>query len=62
MSRTGNVAPLLIALDRASPTPLYRQVYEGYRAAIAERRLRPGDRMPSTRSLAGSKTTTIASS
>ncbi len=52
MSRTGIVTPLLIALDRASATPLYRQVYEGYRAAIVERRLRPGDRMPSTRSLA----------
>jgi GntR family transcriptional regulator/MocR family aminotransferase len=31
---------------------MYRQVYEGYRAAILERRLRPGDRLPSTRSLA----------
>jgi GntR family transcriptional regulator/MocR family aminotransferase len=52
MSRPGFVNPLPIVLDRASATPLYRQVYEGYRAAIVERRLRPGDRLPSTRSLA----------
>src|SRR6187549_750089 len=41
-----------IALDRRSATPLYRQIYEGYRTAIIERRLRPGQRMPSTRGLA----------
>ncbi len=41
-----------IALDRKSATPLYRQIYEGYRTAILERRLRAGQRMPSTRSLA----------
>ena len=41
-----------IALDRASATPLYRQIYEGYRTAIIERRLRAGQRMPSTRGLA----------
>ena len=33
-------------------SPLYRQIYEGYREAIVERRLRPGQRLPSTRSLA----------
>lgn len=41
-----------IDLDRTSKTPLYRQIYEGYRTAIVERRLRPGQRMPSTRGLA----------
>src|SRR5262245_50574620 len=41
-----------IALDRTSATPLYRQIYEGYRGAILERRLRAGQRMPSTRGLA----------
>jgi len=40
------------AIDRDSDTPLYRQLYEGYRDAIAERRLRAGQRLPSTRSLA----------
>jgi GntR family transcriptional regulator/MocR family aminotransferase len=52
MSRTAIVSPFQIVLDRSSATPLYRQVYEGHRAAIVERRLRPGDRLPSTRSLA----------
>ena len=39
-------------IDRASDKPLYRQLYESYRDAIAERRLRAGQRLPSTRSLA----------
>jgi GntR family transcriptional regulator/MocR family aminotransferase len=42
----------VIAIDRASGVPLYRQLYAGYRDAIAERRLRAGQRLPSTRSLA----------
>ena len=41
-----------IALDREIATPLYRQIYEGYRTAIIDRRLRAGQRMPSTRALA----------
>ncbi len=41
-----------LGLERRSSTPLYRQIYEGYRTAIIERRLRPGQRMPSTRGLA----------
>ena len=42
----------MIAVDRKSPTPLYRQLYEGFREAILERRLRAGERIPSTRTLA----------
>jgi GntR family transcriptional regulator/MocR family aminotransferase len=42
----------LIAVDRGSSKPLYRQVYEGYRDAIVERRLEPGQQLPSTRGLA----------
>jgi len=42
----------LLALDRAAPAPLYRQVYERYRAAIEQGVLRPGDRVASARSLA----------
>lgn len=42
----------LIAVDRRSSVPLYRQVYEGYREAIVDRRLKAGQRLPSTRSLA----------
>lgn len=45
------IVPVL-AVDRASSLPLYRQLYEGYREAIVERRLLAGQRLPSTRSLA----------
>lgn len=36
----------------ADARPLYRQIYDGYRAAILEGRLRAGQRIPSTRALA----------
>jgi GntR family transcriptional regulator/MocR family aminotransferase len=39
-------------VDRDSPVPLFRQIYDRTRAAIAEGRLRPGERLPSARSLA----------
>jgi len=42
----------VIALDRKAETPLYRQVYDAYRIAIVEGRLRGGQRVPSTRLLA----------
>jgi GntR family transcriptional regulator/MocR family aminotransferase len=42
----------LIAFDLHSTVPFYRQLYDGYRSAILEGRLRAGDRLPSTRSLA----------
>ncbi|MFP2911152.1 PLP-dependent aminotransferase family protein [Pyxidicoccus sp. 3LFB2] len=42
----------ILSVDRRSSLPLYRQVYEGYREAIVDRRLRAGERLPSTRSLA----------
>ena len=42
----------VIALDRRTPTPLYRQLCEAYRQAIVERRLPAGQRLPSTRTLA----------
>lgn len=44
--------PPVIAIDRGSATPLHRQLYDRYREAILERRLRPGQRLPSTRGLA----------
>jgi GntR family transcriptional regulator/MocR family aminotransferase len=37
-----------IAIDRAGDRPLYRQIYEGYREAILERRLRGGQAGPSS--------------
>jgi len=36
----------------ADARPLYRQIYDGYRTAILEGRLRAGQRIPSTRALA----------
>jgi GntR family transcriptional regulator/MocR family aminotransferase len=46
------IVPLL-ALDRAAAKPLYRQLYEGFREAILAGRLGAGQRLPSTRGLAG---------
>jgi GntR family transcriptional regulator/MocR family aminotransferase len=40
------------AVDRHSEVPMFRQVYERTRVAIAEGRLAPGARLPSARSLA----------
>jgi GntR family transcriptional regulator/MocR family aminotransferase len=45
------IAPIL-SIERDSAAPLYRQLYEGFRDAILARRLRAGQRIPSTRSLA----------
>src|SRR5579862_3073661 len=47
----GAAAPL-IALDRASEKPLHRQIYDAFRAMILERRLQPGQQIPSSRALA----------
>jgi GntR family transcriptional regulator/MocR family aminotransferase len=48
---TTGILPV-VAIDRSSPKPLHRQLYEGYRKAIVERRLRARQRLPSTRGLA----------
>lgn len=45
------IAPY-IAFDRGGEMSYYRQIFLGYRAAILEGRLRPGQRLPSTRVLA----------
>jgi GntR family transcriptional regulator/MocR family aminotransferase len=42
----------IIPFDRSSPVPFYLQIYEGVRAAITSGRLIPGQRLPSTRTLA----------
>ncbi|MGH9604577.1 MAG: PLP-dependent aminotransferase family protein [Terracidiphilus sp.] len=42
----------LISIDRNSATPLHKQVYDGYRAAILRGDLSPGQRIPSSRKLA----------
>ncbi len=41
-----------IALDQRAGQRLYRQIYDWFQQAILEGRLRPGQRVPSTRSLA----------
>ncbi|WP_224364506.1 MocR-like pyridoxine biosynthesis transcription factor PdxR [Hyalangium versicolor] len=52
MSRAPTGIHTIIAIERGSAKPLYRQLYEGYREAIIDRRLRAGQKLPSTRSLA----------
>jgi GntR family transcriptional regulator / MocR family aminotransferase len=47
----GAAAPL-IAVDRKSEKPLHRQIYDSFRAMILERRLQPGQQIPSSRALA----------
>lgn len=42
----------IVVLDRRLARPLHRQLYDGYRQAILDGRLRPGQRLPSTRTLA----------
>jgi GntR family transcriptional regulator/MocR family aminotransferase len=39
-------------LDRSDPTPLQRQIYDGYRAAILRGHLRPGEQILSSREFA----------
>jgi GntR family transcriptional regulator/MocR family aminotransferase len=41
-----------VCLDEHSSSPIYRQLYDWFRLAILDGRLRPGERVPSTRSLA----------
>src|SRR6185503_655742 len=43
---------LHVPLDRSSGTPIHRQIYEGFRRAILDGLIRPGQRVPSTRALA----------
>src|SRR5579883_2940612 len=41
-----------IALDVRGAKPIYRQLYDWYQQAILEGRLKPGQRVPSSRGLA----------
>jgi len=52
MKKTPSVILPLIAVDRRSPKALHKQIYDSYRVAILEGRLRPSQRIPSTRVLA----------
>jgi GntR family transcriptional regulator / MocR family aminotransferase len=52
MQRVASAILPIIALDRKALEPLHRQIYDAYRTGIVDRRLRPGQRVPSTRMLA----------
>src|SRR5262245_59530293 len=52
MRRSGFADVLMWQLDRENETPLFRQIHRQLRDAILSRALRPGARLPSTRSLA----------
>src|SRR5208282_241139 len=52
MKRVASVVVPVISISRQASKPLHRQIYDGYRSAIVEGRLRPGHRIPSTRVLA----------
>lgn len=47
VAKTSNISPL----DPAAAEPLYRQIYDRFRGAIASGLLKPGDRIPSARAL-----------
>jgi GntR family transcriptional regulator/MocR family aminotransferase len=49
--RAHKTPPKLSPLDPSAAEPLYRQIYERLRGAIASGVLRPGDRIPSARAL-----------
>jgi GntR family transcriptional regulator/MocR family aminotransferase len=50
--RVAGMTILHLAVDRTAEMPLHRQIYEGLRRAILEGRLRTGQRLPATRTLA----------
>ena len=51
--QVAGMTTLHIAIDRFAATPLHRQISEGLRLAVLDGRLRPGQRIPSSRTLAG---------
>ena len=52
MKRVASAISPIISIDRKATEPLHRQIYDAYRSAIVQRRLRPRVRVPSTRVLA----------
>lgn len=49
---TALTSPLAIEIDRQNRLPIYLQICERFRTAIAAGHLRPGDRVPALRGLA----------
>src|SRR5438105_6240710 len=52
MKRVTSAIRPKVGTGRPSSRPPHRQIYDGFRSAILEGRLRPGQRIPSTRVLA----------
>lgn len=52
-NRTNSGPELLVSFERGSGRPLRAQLEDALRAAVQQARLHPGDRLPSTRALAG---------
>ncbi|HZK90641.1 MAG TPA: PLP-dependent aminotransferase family protein [Stellaceae bacterium] len=50
--KTLGPSAILFSVDRDSSVPLFRQIYDRTRIAITTGRVRPGERLPSARSLA----------
>ena len=46
------MATLHLPVERNNGVPIFRQIHDGLRRAILDGRLRPGQRIPSTRALA----------
>src|SRR3954451_19901487 len=51
MTASEKITAKLFPLDAAAAQPLYRQIYDRMRGAIASGLLNPGDRIPSARAL-----------
>jgi GntR family transcriptional regulator/MocR family aminotransferase len=51
MARVSEAIAPVIAVDRKAANPLHKQIYDGFRLAIVRGNLRPGQRVPSSRSL-----------
>lgn len=51
IQKVSNGLSPILAIDRKEAKPLHKQIYDGYRAAIAVRSLRAGQQIPSTRDL-----------
>jgi GntR family transcriptional regulator/MocR family aminotransferase len=52
MRKVANGLLPIIPVDRASSKPLHRQIYEAFRVAMVNNNLRPGQRVPSSRTTA----------
>jgi GntR family transcriptional regulator/MocR family aminotransferase len=51
MVKTSGALMPVIAVDRQASSPLHRQIYDAFRMAIVRGNLRPGQRVPSSRTL-----------